>query len=546
MTRILLIQPPIRDFYLTAKRTVPYGLSAVAAALRRDGHDVALLDALATGRNKPLALPAAMAHLEPHYGRSDRSPFALFHQYRHFGLGFERIGRAARDSGADVVGISSLFTAYSQEALKTAEAVRAWHPAATVVMGGHHPTALPEAVMASSAVDFVLRGEGEAAMPALLAALSGHRPLSTVPGIVFRREDGALHTEPPAVMTDPDRFPQPAADLVDGHHYRRKSGASAVVVTSRGCPMACTYCCLGAGSSLPYRRRSLDRVLAEIRGAVIQNHARFIDFEDENLTLDRPWFLAMLAAVRKEYRPLGLELRAMNGLFPPSLDPEMVDAMAAAGFRTLNLSLGSTHARRLKAFGRPDVRAAFDRAVAWARERGLGAVGYLIVAAPHQPADESLADLIRLATQPVLIGMSVFYPAPGSRDYDTCRELGLLPSCTGLMRASALPLAHKATRKETATLLRLARIVNFIKLLKDNGEVLPTPEPWDGNGCLDPGDRLETGKRLLAWFGHDGIIRGVDKDGGIYQHQTDRRLVQAFLAAVPPEAVQGAGTAATG
>ena len=351
-----------------------------------------------------------------------------------------------------------------------------------------------------------------------------------------------MHVAPPAVMADPDAFPLPAADLVDGRHYRRKSGASAVVVTSRGCPMACTYCCLGAGSPLPYRRRRLDRVLAEIQEAVGRNGARFIDFEDENLTLDRSWFLALLAALQRDHGHLNLELRAMNGLFPPSLDSEMVDAMAAAGFRTLNLSLGSTHARRLRAFGRPDVRAAFDRAVGWAQARGLGAVGYLIIAAPHQPADESLADLIRLATQPVLVGMSVFYPAPGSRDYDACRELGLLPACTGRMRASALPLAHKATREETATLLRLARIVNFIKLLKDSGENLPAP--WDGTDRLDPGDRLQTGKRLLAGFCHDGIIRGVDKDGGIYEHRADRRLVQAFLAAVPPEAVQGAGTAA--
>ena len=543
MTQVLLIQPPIRDFYLTAKRTVPYGLASVAAALVEKGYVVSLLDAMATGRKKNKAVPPEMAYLAPFYGRSDSSPFALFHQYRHFGLGFERIGQTVRETGAPVVGISSLFTAYAHEALETARAVKAWNPQATVVLGGHHPTALPGQVMASEAVDHVLRGEGEAAMPALMEALEGKRSLESVPGIVFRRPDGSLYVSPPAVMADLDRHPLPAMDLVQGRHYRRKTGASAVVMTSRGCPMTCTYCCLGTGSVLPYRRRRLERVLEEIHRAVAREGARFIDFEDENLSLDRPWFMAMLQALRADYGHLDLELRAMNGLFPPSLDREMVSTMAEAGFRTLNLSLGSTQAHRLRVFGRPDVRAAFERAVAWARESGLGAVGYLIIAAPHQPARESLEDLIHLATRPVLVGLSVFYPAPGSRDYALCRDLGLMPPGTSLLRASALPLAHLSTREETVTLLRLGRIVNFVKYLNDCGDPLPAPLPWDGTDRLDPGRRLETGKRLLAWFFHDGVIRGVDNGGAVFEHQTDRRLVEAFLAAVVPEAIQGGGTA---
>jgi hypothetical protein len=33
MVDILLIQPPIADFYHTAKRTIPYGLASIAAAV---------------------------------------------------------------------------------------------------------------------------------------------------------------------------------------------------------------------------------------------------------------------------------------------------------------------------------------------------------------------------------------------------------------------------------------------------------------------------------------------------------------------------------
>jgi hypothetical protein len=65
MVDILLIQPPIRDFYLTAKRTIPYGLAGIAAGLIEAGFSVKILDALATPKSRVVDLPQEMA-----YGRS--------------------------------------------------------------------------------------------------------------------------------------------------------------------------------------------------------------------------------------------------------------------------------------------------------------------------------------------------------------------------------------------------------------------------------------------------------------------------------------------
>ena len=49
----------------------------------------------------------------------------------------------------------------------------------------------------------------------------------------------------------------------------------------------------------------------------------------------------------------------MNGLYPPSLDEEVICAMQFAGFKTLNLSLGSSSKEQLRRFNRSDVRPAF-------------------------------------------------------------------------------------------------------------------------------------------------------------------------------------------
>ena len=186
MPDILLIQPPIRDFYLTAKRTMPYGLSSIAASLIAAGYSVDIFDALATSKARIRKLPEELSYLQPFYGRADCSPFALFHDFRHFGYSFDTIGKAARESGAFLIGISSLFTPYMREAIRTAEAVKDWHPNCNIVLGGHHPTALPESVMQSSAVDYVIRGEGEVAMPLLADALANGTSLKDIPGLVYR------------------------------------------------------------------------------------------------------------------------------------------------------------------------------------------------------------------------------------------------------------------------------------------------------------------------------------------------------------------------
>jgi len=537
MPDILLIQPPIRDFYLTAKRTIPYGLACIAAALSARGFSVEILDALATSKSRLRELPQEMNYLRKYYGQQDRSPFALFSRYKHFGYSFDYIGKKARASGAFLVGISSLFTAYAQEAVQTAEIVKAHHPNCKIVMGGHHPTALPQAAMASAAVDFVLRGEGEVSMPLLAEALFKGGELEDIPGLVFRRRDGSLHINCPARMQHPDSYPLPAAALVNHRFYRRRNGGSMVVVAGRGCPMACSYCSVGSQSAAVYRQRSVASVIREIGNAVERYGVSFIDFEDENLSLNRRWFLKLLKGIEDRFGD-ALELRAMNGLYPPSLDEAVIRAMKSAGFKALNLSVGSTSTEQLARFNRADVRPYFDRALDHAEKYGLSTVGYIICGAPFQRAPDSIADLLYLARRRVLAGASIFYPSPGSRDFDVCADLKLLPREFSCMRASAFPLSHTTTRKEAVTLLRLARIVNFMKFLLNQG--IPLPKASAAEIRLNnPADRIETGRQLLAGFLADGKIRGVTPQGHIFEHVICESLSREFLQGLAAIEVRG-------
>lgn len=540
MPDVLLIQPPIRDFYRTAKRTIPYGLGLIAQALLRDGVSAEILDALATRKVRPLDTPAAFEALEPYYGRPDRSPFALFHGFRHYGYAFSHIEALVRRSGAFIVGISSLFTAYADEALEAARIARRALPGARIVLGGHHPTALPEAALACDAVDFVIRGDGEEALPALYRALRSGRSPESVPGIGFRRPDGSLVVREPAVAERPRGLGADALGRIRTDAYRRGGRGGAVIVASRGCPMRCTYCAVG-GSAMPYRRRPVDSVLAEIETAVSGADARFIDFEDENISLDRDWFLALLAGIRDRFGPRALELRAMNGLYAPTLDARTLDAMAEAGFTALNLSLCTTSPETLRRFRRPDLRKPVTDALLLARERGLDAVTYLLVGAPGQTAGDGVADLLFLAGLPTLAGVSVFYPAPGSVEYRRAETAGLLPDRFDAMRSAALPISDTTTREESATLLRLGRILNFTKHLRRRDIRLDAAKPPAPGDRLDPADRETAGRRLLAAFLRDGSILGMTPEGAIYAHRTSRPTAEAFLRGLEPARIAPVG-----
>ncbi len=514
MTDILLIQPPIRDFYLTAKRTIPYGLACIAASLQKNCFSVEIFDGLATTKSHIIELPEEMEYLREYYHQPDISPFSLFYHYRHYGYSFQHIGSVAKKSGAFLVGISSLFTPYADEALKTADVVKTYHPQCKVVLGGHHPTSLPEKVLKNKSVDFVIRGEGEVSMSLLASAIKNNMSFEEIPGIAFRKSDGTLHTNPPAVMKSLDYYPKPAMELIKHRYYKRAGQGGWMMMAGRGCPMKCTYCSVSANSYVPYRRRSSTSVLEEIEAAVDGYGAGFIDFEDENLSFNKKWFLEILLGIKDRFKNKKLELRAMNGLFPNALDEPTIKAMKDAGFTTLNLSLCSISPSHLKRFNRPDTQRAFEKVLALASKYGLETVSYIIVGGPHQNPHDSVKDLLYLAKQKTLVGVSVFYPSPGSNDYNTCHNLGLLPDHLSLTRSTAIPVAHTTSRIETLTLLRIGRIINFIKQIDKKGHLKPNQ------------NRIQMGKQLLEKFLQTGKIHGISPDNEVFDHNISLELTR--------------------
>jgi hypothetical protein len=163
----------------------------------------------------------------------------------------------------------------------------------------------------------------------------------------------------------------------------------------------------------------------------------------------------------------------------------------------------------------------------------MSAVAYIIVGAPRQSAIESVLDLVFLAQRRVLAGVSVFYPAPGSRDYALCATNDLLPDSFAQMRSTALPISHTTSRLESVTLLRLGRVLNFMKSLEERKKRLRFPN----TAVVER--RMEVGKRLLELFFMDGQIRGERPDGQLIEHKTADWLTKLFIERIGEVTIRG-------
>jgi anaerobic magnesium-protoporphyrin IX monomethyl ester cyclase len=471
--KILLIQPPIRDFYQTSIRTQPIGLAYLASSLQSHGHEVEILDCQ-TEKKRSIPIPPGLSYLKEFYPFNDQSPFKLYTGYYHFGMEWENIRKEIEKSKADVFGISSSFTPYHGEALRVAQLIKEWDSKKIVVMGGSHVSCDPEGVLESPFVDYVILGEGEYRLSFLIDCLENGKQdeIDRMDGIGYRRNGEIYIRRLRSFIPELDSLPYPARDLFDLERYRNNKKRSTMMITSRGCSHGCAYCSAHLVMGSSFRVRSPENILQEMKECHRKYGIEVFDIEDDNFTYDLGRAKRLMELIIEAFGEGNIELSAMNGVSFASLDSELLSLMKRAGFHTLNLSFVSADLSTKERMKRPQPITEFHHILKKAEKDGLNVVAYAILGMPDQTIEEMVDTLIYLMGKKVLIGPSVYYPTPGTVLFQRCKEDGILPSNFSQWRSSAIPIeTEEFDRLDMATLLRLARAINFIKGKIDQGEL---------------------------------------------------------------------------
>jgi len=471
--KILLIQPPIQDFYQTAIRTQPIGLAYLAASLKSNGYEVEILDCQ-TEKRKTIPLPPELSYLRDYYPSPNLSPFKLYTHYYHFGLEWKEIQEKVKNSGADIFGISSLFTPYQEEALKVARIIKEWDKRKIVVFGGANVSPNPAKILQHPEVDYVVIGEGEIRFPLLLEEIKKGitRQVKMIDGIGYRK-NGEIQINPIQSFISPlDQLPYPARELLELGRYCIQKKPATMIITSRGCPQGCSYCSTYLGMGKSFRARSPENIIGEIKECRKRYQIEVFDIEDDNFTFDQQRAKHLLQLIIKTFGEKALEFSAMNGISFASLDSELLNLLQKAGFRTLNLSLVSTKPSIQKKMARPSGLSEFDFVLNAAEQYGLNVVAYAIFGMPGQTRKEMVDTLIYLMGKRVLIGPSIYYPTPGTSLFEICRKAGILPPYSNQWRSTAFPIeTEEFNRLDLVTILRLTRVINFVKKKMEEKEI---------------------------------------------------------------------------
>lgn len=400
---------------------------------------------------------------------------------RIFGDDEDEVRRRVREAAPDVVGISNMFSSQFGQALRMAELVKEEVPGAVVVLGGPHVSVFPEESLAHPAVDFVVVGEGEERLLALLRCLEQGMPPS-IPGVVGRPEDMALLRPHPRVKVDfiatVDDLPLPAYDLVDMERYfhlqangysprTREWGRRAVsIITSRGCPHRCVFCSIHATMGYRWRAHGMDYLRRHL--ALLRDRYRidFIHFDDDNLTHDPERFDGLLDLLL-EFEPR-LAWDTPNGVRGDGWNFERVRRTKDSGCQYLAVAIESGVQRVLDQVVRKRLDLMqVDGLMADARRVGLRLMAFYVVGLPGETLAEVEATftyaLDRYRRFGVWPGVSLAVALPGTELHETATREGLrdpnLPYAANQIATTEFSPADIATRYRAFLRARLAVMV---------------------------------------------------------------------------------------
>lgn len=348
-------------------------LGYIASFLEKHGHEVVIIDALLKGINTSSTLHTKYADVM-RWGLSDD----------------EILDFIPLDS--DLIGITAPFTDSRFIVNPLSKRIKEVFPNIPLVMGGVYPSTIPNEAMRSSAADILVLGEGELAMSHLA---SGKR-LHDIKGIVFRENGVVLNTGRGETVQDIESdIPMPSYTLRAMDEYVRwsprgnKKDRTLSVVSSRGCPFDCEFCSIYNIYGRNWRQFSAERVLSEIQIAVDMFGISHVEFEDDNLTLQKKRTLAIFHGLQKITGGNGERVKwsAPNGVMIDTLDRDIIIAMKESGAELLYLPVESGDINMLKLMKKPKWRTHLDKTLEVARlcaEVGIETSAFFIVAYPGE------------------------------------------------------------------------------------------------------------------------------------------------------------------
>lgn len=321
---ILLVNPPIPDYFYNREFYFPSSLLSLGAVLQEEGHHPHIVDFKT-------------------YQRGPTDPSEMFYE--------ETLLAAVAEHRPQLIGFGCLFSGNFPDALRHSHCVKKAYPEIPTLLGGIHATLYAHEILSHCpSFDGVVLGEGEDTLRDIVIALEQGHNWDQIPGLGCRVDGQVLICPERGYIQDVDRLPMPAYDLIKVEDYFMDTSAwhnpkglpihtSVPIISSRSCPNRCTFCSMYKVMGPRWRARSAEKVVDEIEHVVQTYGLRHFSFMDDNVTLKKDRMIAICQGILD--RGLDIQFETPNGISIKTIDAEVLDAMVKAGLVRTGLAIES-------------------------------------------------------------------------------------------------------------------------------------------------------------------------------------------------------------
>lgn len=413
--KTLVLQPPISDkvmwgrFKKGSGYVPPLGIMYIASYMESKGFSCDVLDCLVEK-----------------YKISDLKKHLLKNKYNFIGI--------------------TCMTNSALDAFASAKIAREACPDALIVLGGVHPTALPEQTIRECPdADFVIIGEGEQTFVDLANCLQEEKSCHTVDGLAYRskEESKVKYTTPRTPIPDLGALPFPAYHKVPMEKYiphvtQYIDLPNYPILLQRGCPYQCTYCDHGAVLGRKIRSLSVERAIENIRYLVKNYSAKGVYFLDSVFTVRRDFIMKLLKELQNQDFKISFACNARAD----QLDIELLTELKKTGCWMIQVGIESGNIKSLElikkasyssAFkpdpndpnGRPYLLNKYEQEIRNCQKLGIQVMASYILGLPGETVEDvetTISFAKKLATETALFFLPV--PYPGSHLLTQAKEDG--------------------------------------------------------------------------------------------------------------------------
>jgi len=339
--KILLVNPSAGIW--NTRNTMPLGLAYIAAVLEQQNYDVRVLDLTVENKTN------------------------------------EQLGKEIRS--ADMLGITSttptIYNAWNVCSIAKEEGV-------PIVMGGPHPTALPQESIEKC--DVIVNGEGEKTIVDVCNAIDGKKIkaiMKKVRGIYYKRGKKIVSTGKQEFIKDLDSIPFPAMHLFPDisnystqHPLLDKKVISGSIITSRGCPYNCVFCFKSIFGNV-YRYRSPQNVVEEWRLLVEEYSVKEIGIVDDSFTSYPKRAIEICKLIVEQN--LQTPWLTPSGIRIKPISRELLQWMMRSGCYRVAFGIESGSQRVLEKIGKKLTLREIEESVKLAKSVGLETLGFFMI-----------------------------------------------------------------------------------------------------------------------------------------------------------------------